>query len=301
MTIGDHAFYNCSGLTSIIIPSSVTSIGDYAFTGCSALTSVTALNPNPVAITEYVFTNPEKATLYVPKGSKSAYQAADYWKEFGEIAEIASIADEMTPIEEETTINMSEIGEEDLSNNVVDDVYYNVGGEGYDSEDQSVVIGQATDMQQIADATPGSNDISNLFTGLILKVGAGYGTIIVNALTSGNAQLAIQIGNSTPTIVQKPEKGDAQIAYNVTEDTYVYIYFVNSANNAKSFAYRAPATTDMVKIYSVEVLPGVSTGIDGINYELLTNDKWYTLDGVQVERPTKKGIFIKNGKKVVVK
>ena len=35
------AFYNCSGLTSITIPNSVTSIGGYAFEGCSGLTSIT--------------------------------------------------------------------------------------------------------------------------------------------------------------------------------------------------------------------------------------------------------------------
>ena len=32
--IGSYAFYNCSGLTSINIPNSVTSIGDDAFSGC---------------------------------------------------------------------------------------------------------------------------------------------------------------------------------------------------------------------------------------------------------------------------
>ena len=40
-SIGDWAFYNCSGLTAITIPESVTSIGASAFSHCSSLTSVT--------------------------------------------------------------------------------------------------------------------------------------------------------------------------------------------------------------------------------------------------------------------
>ena len=39
--LGDHAFEGCSGLTSVTLPSSVTSIGDHAFYGCSGLTSFT--------------------------------------------------------------------------------------------------------------------------------------------------------------------------------------------------------------------------------------------------------------------
>ena len=39
--LGDHAFYGCNGLTSLTIPSSVTSIGDYAFYECCGLTSLT--------------------------------------------------------------------------------------------------------------------------------------------------------------------------------------------------------------------------------------------------------------------
>lgn len=36
-SIGDAAFYECTGLTSVTIPDSVTSIGSYAFEGCDSL------------------------------------------------------------------------------------------------------------------------------------------------------------------------------------------------------------------------------------------------------------------------
>ncbi len=43
-SIGDNAFFGCSGLTSITIPNSVTSIGERSFQGCSGLTSITIPN-----------------------------------------------------------------------------------------------------------------------------------------------------------------------------------------------------------------------------------------------------------------
>ena len=43
-SIGNNAFYSCSGLTSVTIGNSVTSIGDRAFWGCSGLASATIGN-----------------------------------------------------------------------------------------------------------------------------------------------------------------------------------------------------------------------------------------------------------------
>ena len=55
-TIGEYAFYDCGHLTSVTIPNSVTTIGNNAFSGCSSLTSVTI--PNSVTtIKEYAFSD----------------------------------------------------------------------------------------------------------------------------------------------------------------------------------------------------------------------------------------------------
>jgi uncharacterized repeat protein (TIGR02543 family) len=43
-SIGDGAFYYCTNLTSVTIPTSITNIGDYAFDDCTSLTNVTILD-----------------------------------------------------------------------------------------------------------------------------------------------------------------------------------------------------------------------------------------------------------------
>lgn len=87
-SIGQEAFRECSGLTSINIPNSVTSIGFDAFAGCNSLVSVIVDIKPPLSIYSSTFTNRANATLYVPVGCKAAYEAADYWKEFGTIVEM---------------------------------------------------------------------------------------------------------------------------------------------------------------------------------------------------------------------
>ena len=43
----------------------------------------------PLFINSSTFSNRTSATLYVPNGSKRAYETADYWKEFKEIIEMS--------------------------------------------------------------------------------------------------------------------------------------------------------------------------------------------------------------------
>ena len=84
------AFY-LSGLTEITIPSGVTSLGWIAFYS-EQLISVVSYIEEPFECeafgTEYSTTIYDRATLYVPKGSKAKYEATNGWKQFKKIKEI---------------------------------------------------------------------------------------------------------------------------------------------------------------------------------------------------------------------
>ena len=90
-TIGNYAFDHCSKLKSVSIPSQVGQIGEKTFNACDNLTAVEVKRTEPLAINNNTFTNYTGATLYVPKGSRSAYMAADNWKLFGNIVELTGI------------------------------------------------------------------------------------------------------------------------------------------------------------------------------------------------------------------
>ena len=89
-SIGNYAFYECKSLTGIEIPNSVTSIGYAAFYGCSSLTKITCLATTPPTIESSTFSN-YSAELYVPAGCISAYQSANFWKNFN-IKEIPTLS-----------------------------------------------------------------------------------------------------------------------------------------------------------------------------------------------------------------
>ncbi|EKT3957560.1 leucine-rich repeat domain-containing protein, partial [Flavobacterium psychrophilum] len=87
-TIGDEAFADCSGLTSVTIPNSVTAIGENAFAGCSSLRTVNCHITSPLVINANVFGNVTQSNcaLNVPTGTQAVYQAAAVWRNFSPIS-----------------------------------------------------------------------------------------------------------------------------------------------------------------------------------------------------------------------
>ena len=131
MSIGYGAFGNCTSLTSVTIPNSVTSIGQQAFFGCSSLTSVYNYATTPQAIASNVFSgvNKNTCTLYVPEGSIALYQSANVWKDFGSIVGIDTSA---TPTAAPVVVNPANKAQKLIRNGNVyilrDDKTYTIQG-----------------------------------------------------------------------------------------------------------------------------------------------------------------------------
>ena len=86
--LGNQVFAYTS-LSTITIPSTVESIGSSSFEDCDHLVEVRVNRMTPFTLRDDVFTDiAYNGTLYVPKGSKSHYDADDVWSNFQNIVEM---------------------------------------------------------------------------------------------------------------------------------------------------------------------------------------------------------------------
>ena len=190
-----------------------------------------------------------------------------------------------------------------LNGNVIGDIYYNISDENgeYSSVEGCITLKKSisdSDMNNIVGKNIFSEDFKNDFTGIVFMVQAGQGTIKVNAESLGSMTLKVKIGNSTPMTFELEGKMKASIPYSVTEPTYVYIYG-GETSTANARGLRAVSSDNALKIYGIE-WSGEATSIEFINRDVETKAVIYNLNGQRVEKPSK-GIYIKNGKKVVIK
>ena len=93
-TIGERAFYRCPSLKSVVIPATVDIIDGEAFVDCfdefPSQSTITCLATTPPMISPYAVGTGEYSyvKLYVPAGTKSAYQSHSVWKQFANIIEL---------------------------------------------------------------------------------------------------------------------------------------------------------------------------------------------------------------------
>ena len=81
ITIGSRAFLNNSQLSSVVIPSSVTSMGDMCFAGCTGMTEMILSRTTPPTLGSNAFAT-STFTIYVPDSAVATYKAASSWSSY---------------------------------------------------------------------------------------------------------------------------------------------------------------------------------------------------------------------------
>ena len=308
------AFHGCSSLTSISFPNSVSNIDSSAFSGCTSLTSVTfgtdiqqigynVFNecPNLTSVTMhrttpcYVygnsFSNRANATLYVPLGSKAAYEAAwgfnlYAWSEFMQIVEMPN------------PVIIGNTGfatyccpyAVDLSGNTEFKAYI---ASGYNPATAKLVLTRVTEVPAgeglYIIGTPGTYEVSPTTTSMFysnLLIGVTEATTI--SPTEGDS------GEKTNFILANGKHGVA---------------FYSLSNSGELAAYKAylQLPTGIIPDPGVKVLKIIfedddddPTGIAITSSISQEDETIYNLAGQRVST-AQKGINIINGKKVIIK
>ncbi len=93
--VGESAFKDATGLTSVNLPTTLTYVSANAFSGCTGLTKLTVNATDAPSCGENAFDGVDKTAcvLYVPEGCVDTYAAADGWKEFTTIKVIGDDSD----------------------------------------------------------------------------------------------------------------------------------------------------------------------------------------------------------------
>lgn len=255
----------------------------------------------PFEINENVFQYCNtSATLYVPAGTKAKYEATYAWNLFENIVEM-----NIEPVEDGETVDFAEEIDEDtnLDGNVVGDIFYNISDEdgSYDAEEGCIVVTTPTDddtMSELEGQDIFGENFKDSFTGIVFKVAPGKGTIKVEAQTTGSMVLKVKIGNADPITMELEGKLKVSIPYNVSEETYVYIYGGSNATQArpkvKDMMRKAGGNDGELRIYGIEIAhESVSTDIDANNPSSLNAhpSSIYDLQGYQ-HNDMRKGVNI---------
>lgn len=308
--IGENAFFNCKELTSVVVPNSVTAIGNNAFHDCDGLTSVTigsgvtfignfafgytwgdskeltdfycyAEKVPEIGEDPFLYRPIGAATLHVPAGSIDAFKAMEPWKNFKEIVAIG-----LEPIEEDKTVNYSKdcgITENtDLTGIIMNNIYYSISPDagGYNVENGCIIITKKTNNEQMA-AIEGLDIASEVlkqnFTGIIFKVPAGSGKVIVTAETTGNMLLKVKVGSGEIMEMEPSDKQKVKIPYDIAEESLVYLFAGTKDQNAVRSLQRAGEGLSL-RIYDISVEKVEDTSIIGVNTMFEPSDV-YSLDG----------------------
>ena len=294
--VAEGMFAGCTSLPFITLPTTVTEIKANAFDGCSNLNYVNILAETPATLTTNAFDGTPK-NVYVKASKLSAYQSNADWN----------------------TLNLKDTYDQTLHTKYAtfthDFPVDFVAANGRDAMEAYVgkstyKVTQPTKIQKILKMTKSTSIAAN--EGVILAGTPGT-TYTYRIAESAVAKLA-----------------DNKVMP-VREDTLLYQTETDGKSNwTLQSDYKLHLTQDAKTIYcgrayvhetnetgvqgAKPVVFGLSlddedgnnsnntTGIDSVeNKKADEENVYYTLSGVRVINPTEKGVYIKNGKKVIIR
>lgn len=271
-------------------------------------------NYNPVIEAgKYTYYHP-LPLLRVPNGSLAAYQGDGAWSVLFQQIEQFDGASSTEAVEETTSVTVrNEVTEDtDLSSTMLGSIFVTLdtedSGDGYNASEGCLVINSTVSDEQLAAATADDADdltVKNQFSGLIFEVPAGKGSVIIDCQTLGQQAVYVKIGSSDARQLNAANRQQLSIPYDVAETTRIYVYAAKGSAPVASQSARAAYPNDnAVKLYGLTI--NVDENLSGISAPVTTDrpttDTWYTLEGRRlVSKPTMTGVYIRNGRKVVVR
>ncbi len=299
-SIGEKAFAGCEDLETVTLPASVTSIGDYAFSG-TGLTSI-EISDNVTSIGKDAFNLCSSlTTVNIPANVTSIGGRA-----FSDCNNLASVTLNSNPtiggdaFFDNTTVTMN------LAATEVDGAkwttFYNNYGNFQADENTEVYKGTVSGSELVL--TPISDKIVNAGNAVILK-STDNPVMTLTATNSSDTQANDLKGLSVRTLAS-----DVKTNYSANS-----LYVMGNKSNKFGFhkytGTYMPANKAFLALGSGSSAPlrmvidddeettGVASMADGIDN---MSDVWYTLDGRKLNgKPTTKGLYIVNGKKVMIK
>ena len=334
--IGEWAFFGCSNLTSITLPNSLTSIGMYAFRNCSGLTSIICeKNTPPNCDGLGSFYNVDKSIpVYVPSNSVKSYKIAKEWNNFTNIQAIPAIS--LT--DGDIYTNESQLYGRDISytrifNNTKwqalyipfslsyddwkddFDVAYINGIRQIDTNDDNVIDETIMDVYKIEEGSLIPNTpylIKSKTTGdKIISVnnatlyGAKENSIDCSTTISKYTFTGTYETIPASTLIENEYYamgGGSVVMTDGESDLKPYRWYLKI--EARNPIYNVANTPNAAKAITINVIDEESeaTGISQVSQNDKLTSRIYDLNGRVVnENALKPGIYIKNGKKFVIK
>ena len=292
--INTGAFNGCSRLESVTIPSSVANIGGLAFNRCESLNSVILLGEVPPTVASSSFKDLyEQVTLTVPEGCKELYKSTEGWNQFATILEQGETPEQtqITAISELSNTVLYAVSQPNHSKGATSWAVQEDGQALKSNHDLGLSVYGADARQQFAFV---SNDDG---TTLYLYHAAEAKFVGKDGSLSDKPVDAIQFkaGAYDNTFVAY---FDGAHYINVGGSRQMIIDGWNTADGGNSCVITPVGEFDPTE--ALALIKAFETGVEMTTDNGQQTTVIYDLQGRRVEKVVK-GIYIINGKKVVIK